>query len=104
MVVAILISPISLAAEVEYRLTQRINHAISADVWDKHSSTDEDGEVVVAFYVDNLGKVSEITVVTSSPPGVWDSLATEQVENMKFSGAQFGYRQITFGYSKNQKQ
>lgn len=104
LVIAMVLSPMSLAAEVEYLLTQRIHQTISAEVWDKHSSTDEDGEVVVAFYVDYSGKATEISVVSSNPPGVWDNLAKEHVESLKFRGARTGYRQISMGYSKGQNQ
>jgi TonB family protein len=90
------------ADEVEYRLTPGIGLVISSEEWERNNAPGDSGEVLVGYVVNYDGTVSEISVVKSDPPGVWDERAIEQVRRSKISHYEPGYREVLIRFRRQQ--
>lgn len=58
-----------------------------------------EGVVLVGFFVNHDGIVSDISILESSQPGAWDAQVIQRVRNLNPSDAKPGYQEMVFGFT-----
>ena len=82
------------ASDDEIGVTPEIRVALPVELPNLGGRDMYEGEVLVGFFVDQFGKVSEVSVLESSQPGVWEDQAIQRVRNLRFHEREPGYREV----------